>query len=918
MTTEDLKARMKQLKLPVDEGPGSSGYTSSSPGSSLSSRPARPRPSLGIPAVEPFGLGSPISRRQTPGSLNLGAPLSRERLRFGTFPQPSHDVHETKLQDIMKLTGVLKIDGKSYQTPIEDLQPLGDLGNGTCGHVVKMRHPESGKIIACKQMRRTGNSEETKRIVMDMDVVLKSHDCREIVVCLGCFITASDVWICMELMATCFDKLLKLLKKPVPEEICGKVAVATLNALSYLKETHGVIHRDVKPSNILLDYNGIVKLCDFGISGRLVDSKAKTRSAGCAAYMAPERINPPNPNKPDYDIRADVWSLGITLCELATGSFPYKDCNTEFEVLTKVIQEDPPKLPLNGFSSEFSSFVSDCLCKNYKERPKYKKLLTHPFIVKYRELDVDVGAWYHKVANHTGDPNKPTEPVPSARAETVRKSSIDSRPGEIHAFKPQPSPRSVKSWRGTGVGPPPPPTEPQKDPFKLPDSFNKLKFYTSPTADHSGKHGEVSPSEGRPEFSPRDGRSEFSPRDGRPEFSPRDGRSEFSPRDGRPEFSPRDGRSEFSSRDGRPEFSPRQEFSGRNSARHEFLRESTSSRRENAVSPRDSSYSRESASRQDYSRENAASRHEVVSPRDSSRHGRNTENETRHLYGDSSRLNGTSLSRNNFTTSYHGSTASNYLSRPSYSASRSHEEYPSAMKSPSNRYDSSVLSSREKPISLSETNSPRELSHGGTHRKYSFEVLDSSTARDYHYTPKGSRKYESLYTADSARKYGDRIMESPRRAETFEGQRKMEKSLESPIKNSSTHTTQRSSRESGLSPRESGLSSRESGLSPRESGLSPRESGLSPSSVSSRKYPALPVPEASRAREQTREGRSSFLPSWKFGSWTLSSPLNLRRLRTASSDRTSTFDSRRHQTGYRSLNERDKQYYSTSGKSDHL
>lgn len=253
------------------------------------------------------------------------------------FPPRSPQATDTeyRMREVYKVSGKLNVDGLEYRSNVNDLQLLGELGSGTCGHVVKMLHKPSGAVIAVKQMRRSGNSEETKRILMDLDVVVRSHDCPYIVRCLGCFVTDADVWICMELMETCFDKLLKRLAAPIPEAILGKVTVATVNALSYLKDTHGVIHRDVKPSNILLDARGNVKLCDFGISGRLVDSKAKTRSAGCAAYMAPERIDPPDPSRPDYDIRADVWSLGISLVELATGVFPYRDCQNDFEVLTK-------------------------------------------------------------------------------------------------------------------------------------------------------------------------------------------------------------------------------------------------------------------------------------------------------------------------------------------------------------------------------------------------------------------------------------------------------------------------------------------------------------------------------------------------------------------------------------------------------
>ncbi|XP_032582318.1 dual specificity mitogen-activated protein kinase kinase hemipterous isoform X2 [Drosophila sechellia] len=401
---------------PAPPVPHATPFGSASASSSSSSASAF---ASAAPATGAFGgtYTPPTTRvsRATPTlpmlSSGPGGGLNRTRPVILPLPTPPHPpVSETdkKLKIIMEQTGKLNINGRQYPTDINDLKHLGDLGNGTSGNVVKMMHLSSNTIIAVKQMRRTGNAEENKRILMDLDVVLKSHDCKYIVKCLGCFVRDPDVWICMELMSMCFDKLLKLSKKPVPEQILGKVTVATVNALSYLKDKHGVIHRDVKPSNILIDERGNIKLCDFGISGRLVDSKANTRSAGCAAYMAPERIDP---KKPKYDIRADVWSLGITLVELATARSPYEGCNTDFEVLTKVLDSEPPCLPYGegyNFSQQFRDFVIKCLTKNHQDRPKYPELLAQPFIRTYEIAKVDVPNWFQSIKDNrlraNGDP----------------------------------------------------------------------------------------------------------------------------------------------------------------------------------------------------------------------------------------------------------------------------------------------------------------------------------------------------------------------------------------------------------------------------------------------------------------------------------------------------------------------------------
>jgi mitogen-activated protein kinase kinase 4 len=83
-----------------------------------------------------------------------------------------------------------------------------------------------------------------------------------------------------------YTSVYEKLGERMPEEIIGKIVVAVVNALYYLKKELKIIHRDVKPSNILLDRHGSVRLCDFGISGQLIDSIAKTKDVGCRPYMS--------------------------------------------------------------------------------------------------------------------------------------------------------------------------------------------------------------------------------------------------------------------------------------------------------------------------------------------------------------------------------------------------------------------------------------------------------------------------------------------------------------------------------------------------------------------------------------------------------------------------------------------------------
>lgn len=234
---------------------------------------------------------------------------------------------------------------------------------------------------------------------MDLDVSMRASECPYTVHFYGALFREGDVWICMEEMDTSLDKFYTKVYKnnrTIPENILGKIAFSVVSALHYLHTNLKVIHRDVKPSNILINRIGEVKICDFGISGYLVDSLAKTVDAGCKPYMAPERIDPKG-NPGQYDIRSDVWSLGISMIELATGKFPYNIWRTPFEQLKQVVTDDPPRLPKGEFSPEFEDMITKCLQKDYKLRPNYEALLAHKFLQDHSQTETDVASFVQEI-----------------------------------------------------------------------------------------------------------------------------------------------------------------------------------------------------------------------------------------------------------------------------------------------------------------------------------------------------------------------------------------------------------------------------------------------------------------------------------------------------------------------------------------
>ncbi|KAL6304320.1 kinase [Sparassis latifolia] len=316
----------------------------------------------------------------------------------------------------------------------EDLKDMQELGQGNGGSVKKVEHVPTGTIMAKKIVLIDAKPSVRKQILRELQIM---HDCNSnyIISFYGAFISDPNICICMEFMDKgSLDGIYKKIG-PIDIEVVGKVALAVLEGLTYLYDVHRIIHRDIKPSNILFNSQGQIKICDFGVSGELINSIADT-FVGTSTYMSPERIQ-----GAQYTVKSDVWSLGISLIELALGRFPFADSSSDdsdlsdfegtlspsrpgplmtreqrdkkkkrkskgvslqgggmtmsiLELLQHIVNEPAPKLAPEGrFPSEAEDFVDSCLLKDPEQRRTPKDLLKHPWIEHSRTAAFDLEAW---------------------------------------------------------------------------------------------------------------------------------------------------------------------------------------------------------------------------------------------------------------------------------------------------------------------------------------------------------------------------------------------------------------------------------------------------------------------------------------------------------------------------------------------
>ncbi|KAF9040529.1 hypothetical protein BJ165DRAFT_304233 [Panaeolus papilionaceus] len=262
------------------------------------------------------------------------------------------------------------------------------IGKGTYGRVYLALNATTGEMIAVKQVElpQTASDKNDSRqhtVVQALKMeseTLRDLDHPNIVQYLGFEETPSNLSIFLEYVPGGSVGSWIQRHGKFHDCVTRSFTAQILSGLEYL-HSKGILHRDLKADNILVEMSGVCKISDFGISKRTEDlhGGAFTAMQGTVFWMAPEVINT---QKKGYNFKIDIWSVGCVVLEMWAGSRPWMG-EEMVAVMFKLYQSKlPPPVPDDvHLSEEADDFRRKCFAINPEERPSAAELRKHPYLI---------------------------------------------------------------------------------------------------------------------------------------------------------------------------------------------------------------------------------------------------------------------------------------------------------------------------------------------------------------------------------------------------------------------------------------------------------------------------------------------------------------------------------------------------------
>ena len=249
---------------------------------------------------------------------------------------------------------------------VGDYKLVGLAGTGAVGRVFQVEHAVTGRIEAMKVLleNQSHTPEQEQRFRREVQVQARLNH-PNIASVHNAFWVNGDLVMVMEFVqGESLDALLSRGRVPIRKGIdfCSQA----LDALTYA-HAHGVTHRDIKPANIIVTPEGVVKLTDFGLAKTLAEPSLTQSGTvlGSVAYMAPEQVR----GRDDLDATTDIYSCGVVLYELVTGSRPF-DSSNAFALMWAHVEQtpDPPEKRNPAVPQRLSAVILKALAKDPRER----------------------------------------------------------------------------------------------------------------------------------------------------------------------------------------------------------------------------------------------------------------------------------------------------------------------------------------------------------------------------------------------------------------------------------------------------------------------------------------------------------------------------------------------------------------------